>query len=91
MRSAALLPLALHPCLALRGSSRELGGRLQIVVGLTHNPDDEAQPSMEPFFRFEGERGFFDARLTLNPDDPLGFSFDDGRIQGHHLGGGGRL
>jgi hypothetical protein len=66
------------------------GLRFQLVV-LFSDADDDAQLALEPFFRADFGPGYVETRLTMNLDDPLGFAFDDGKVWGLHVGGGGRF
>jgi hypothetical protein len=43
-----------------------------------------------PFFRVQLEPAFFEARLTMNLDNPYGFAFDDG-VWAISLTAGGRF
>jgi hypothetical protein len=65
-----------------------LGARLPMVFVLT-NDADMAQLGFEPNARFDLGTAFVNARFTLNIDEPLGFSFDEGGIWGLHVGAGG--
>jgi hypothetical protein len=66
-----------------------LGARLPFIFVPTESGDDATQLAVEPYARFDIGRGFVATRFTLNIDDPLGFSFDEGKIWAIHLGGGG--
>lgn len=73
----------------LDASQRSLiGGRLPLVWVPTRDGDN-AFLAIEPFFRQQVGSGFFNTRLTLNLDEPLGFAFDDDGYWGLHVGGGG--
>jgi hypothetical protein len=65
-----------------------IGARLPMVFMLTDS-SDMAQLGFEPNARFDLGRAFINTRFTLNLDEPLGFSFDEGRVWGLHVGGGG--
>ncbi|MFW6051901.1 MAG: hypothetical protein ACODAU_12045 [Myxococcota bacterium] len=75
-----------------RSEHFSIGARMQLFWwALDDRPfigDDMAQMSLEPFLRVDFGRPFLHARLTMNLDEPFGFSFDDGGIWGLHLGGG---
>ncbi|MFW5920669.1 MAG: hypothetical protein ACOCUS_02425 [Polyangiales bacterium] len=80
-----------------RHQAVSFGARMQFVWLATKDEDDVLLDSMlqmalEPFFRINIGQGFIHTRLTMNLDDPFGWSFDDGPrdIWGLHLGGGGR-
>ena len=66
--------------------------RLRIVWFPTDTLGEEAQVSLEPFVRGVFDVGdasaFAELRLTMNLDDPLGFSFDQYKVWGIHLAGG---
>jgi hypothetical protein len=64
-----------------------LGARLGLYWAATEEGDN-AQLSFEPNFRQHFGKGFFQARFTVNVDQPAGFSFDPGGFWGLHLGGG---
>lgn len=64
-----------------------LGVRLGLFWVMTEEGDN-AQLSLEPNFRQHIGNGFFQARFTLNLDEPAGFSFDPGGFWAIHLGGG---
>jgi len=49
---------------------------------------DNEQFSFEPYIRGAFGPGFFLARITMNLDNPYGWSFDDGGVWGIHAGGG---
>jgi hypothetical protein len=67
-----------------------VGGRVPIWWMFTGDGDN-AQVAVEPYARFDLGSAFFNARLTLNIDEPLGFSFDDGGVWALHLGFGGAI
>lgn len=68
----------------------ELGLRLQLVTSL-NSEGDQAQLSLTPFVRVELGAGLLEARLTMNLDDELGFAFDEGKVWGLRVLGGGRF
>lgn len=74
---------------AWQGSLVRVGAALRFVW-LPTIDGDFFQMSLEPLLRI-GRRGFFETRLTVNLDNPAGFSFDDGGVWGWHLGGGGQF
>jgi len=49
---------------------------------------ENEQFSFEPYIRGAFGPGFFLARMTMNLDNPYGWSFDDGGVWGIHAGGG---
>ncbi len=66
------------------------GARLPFTWTPTESGSDSTFLSLEPFVRFDvSESAFLNARFTLNIDEPLGFSFDEGKVWALHLGGGG--
>lgn len=74
-----------------RGKRGAIGARFQLfwwAVDDTPFLDDMAQMSLEPFFRIDFGQPFLHGRLTINLDDPFGFSFDEGGVWALHLGGG---
>jgi hypothetical protein len=66
-----------------------LGARLPFHFIPTDSGDSATQLSFEPYARFDFDGAFLATRFTLNIDDPLGFSFDEGKIWAIHVGGGG--
>lgn len=66
-----------------------LGLRLPIAAVPTGGSGDNAQIALEPFVRVDVGDGFLNLRLTMNLDEPNGFAFDEGKIWGLHVGGGG--
>jgi hypothetical protein len=62
-----------------------VGGRLGEVWVIT---EGDSQLFLEPYFRAHFGPGFLTARFTLNLDDPYGFSFEEDKVWGLHLGGG---
>ena len=68
-----------------------LGLRPDPTLGEDADPlDDEGnQFAFEPYLLATIGSGFFLARFTYNIEEPLGPSFDDERIWGVHVGGGG--
>jgi hypothetical protein len=66
-----------------------LGVRLPIAAVPTADSGDNAQIALEPFFRVGLGAGFLNLRFTVNLDEPNGFAFDQGKIWGLHVGGGG--
>jgi hypothetical protein len=67
-----------------------LGARLPFTWIPTESGSDSTFLSFEPFVRFDlNESAFLNARFTLNIDEPLGFSFDEGKVWALHIGGGG--
>jgi hypothetical protein len=63
------------------------GLRLAGVFIPTADGENE-QFSFEPYVRGAFGSGFFLARVTLNLDEPYGFSFEEDEIWGLHAGGG---
>jgi hypothetical protein len=69
-----------------------LGARLPFTWFPTETGSFSTLLSFEPFMRFDvSDSAFLNARFTLNIDEPLGFSFDEGKYWGLHFGGGGRF
>jgi hypothetical protein len=67
-----------------------VGARLPFVWFPTESGSGATFVALEPYGRFDvSETAFVNARFTLNLDEPLGFSFDDGKIWALHFGGGG--
>jgi hypothetical protein len=67
-----------------------LGARVPFTWFPTESGSGATYLAFEPYGRFDvSETAFLNARFTLNIDEPLGFSFDDGKIWALHLGGGG--
>jgi hypothetical protein len=67
-----------------------LGARIPFTWIPTESGSDSTFLSFEPFVRFDvSESAFLNARFTLNIDEPLGFSFDEGKVWALHFGGGG--
>jgi hypothetical protein len=66
-----------------------LGVRLPIAAVPTADSGDNAQIALEPFVRVGLGAGFLNLRFTMNLDEPNGFAFDEGKIWGLHVGGGG--
>jgi hypothetical protein len=67
-----------------------IGGRFPFVWIPTESGSDSTYFGFEPYVRFDvSETAFLNARFTLNIDEPLGFSFDEGKIWSLHFGGGG--
>lgn len=67
----------------------DLGARLLLSIDSTELLLDSAQLSLEPYARFDFDRAFVSTRFTLNLDNPLGFSFDTGRLWGLSVALGG--
>ena len=65
-----------------------IGARLPFVWMFTETGDYATQLAFEPYARFDIDPGFIATRFTLNIDDPLGFSFDGGKLWAIHVGGG---
>ncbi len=65
----------------------EAGVRLQAAWLATLGGDD-FQLSVEPFVALDAGPAFARLRFTLNLDEPAGFSFDEQKVWGLHLGGG---
>lgn len=65
------------------------GARLSHLWWASNTPflDSFFQMAVEPFFRLDFGKPFIQTRLTINLNDPWGYSFD-GRIWGFHLGAG---
>jgi hypothetical protein len=67
-----------------------IGARLPFVWFPTETGSDATFLALEPYGRFDvSETAFVNARFTLNLDEPLGFSFDEGKVWALHIGGGG--
>jgi len=68
-----------------------IGLRTPLTLIMTSlDEDDFTLFSVEPYARFDLSRNaFLNVRFTLNIDEPLGFSFDEGKAWGLHVGGGG--
>jgi len=67
-----------------------VGARLPFVWFPTETGSSATYLALEPYGRFDvSDAAYLNARFTLNLDEPLGFSFDEGRIWALHLGGGG--
>jgi len=67
-----------------------IGGRFPFAWYPTESGASSTFLAFEPYGRFDvSDSAFLNARFTLNLDEPLGFSFDDGRIWALHFGGGG--
>ena len=80
--------IALAPGVAYWLSDKTLvGGRLPFFWLLSEEGDN-AQLAVEPYFRHYFSNIFLMGRFTLNIDEPGGFSFDDGKLWGLHLGAG---
>jgi hypothetical protein len=85
------LSLQLDPGVGFWASETVLvGGRFPIVWVPTSDGDN-AQVAVEPYARFDFGSAFFNARFTLNLDEPLGFGFDEGKIWALHVGFGAAL
>lgn len=66
------------------------GARLPFTWFPTESGSFATFLSFEPFIRADvSEAAFLNARFTLNIDEPLGFSFDEGKVWALHVGGGG--
>lgn len=80
---------------AYRSRSTRTGALLRVVTLLSGDGEDgeDTQLSVEPYLQFEMGSSFFRIALTLNLDQPFGFSFASGplKIWGLHLGGGTRF
>jgi hypothetical protein len=59
-----------------------------IPTSLDDENDDAALVALEPYARFNIGKGFLNARFTINLDEPYGFSFEEDKIWGLHVGGG---
>jgi hypothetical protein len=67
-----------------------IGGRFPFAWYPTESGSGATFFAFEPYGRFDvSESAFLNVRLTLNIDEPLGFSFDEGKIWALHFGGGG--
>jgi len=66
-----------------------VGLRVPFVFVPTQSGSSATYLAAEPYARFDVGPGFIATRFTLNIDQPLGFSFDDGKFWGAHVGGGG--
>jgi len=64
------------------------GVRAPMFWAATSSARDNAQVAIEPFFRGQLDSGFFDVRVTIPIDEPLGFAFERGKFWGLHFGGG---
>jgi hypothetical protein len=84
----AELALTLAPGVAFWVSPQTLIGARLGLFWLMTEEGDNAQLSFEPNFRQYFGEAFFQARFTLNIEQPAGFSFDPGGFWGLHLGGG---
>jgi hypothetical protein len=85
------LSIQLTPGIGVYASETVLvGARVPFVWFPTESGSFATFLAFEPYGRFDiGESAFLNARFTLNIDEPLGFSFDEGKIWSLHLGGGG--
>ena len=67
-----------------------IGARLPFVWFPTQSGSGATFLAFEPYGRFDvSDTAFVNARFTVNIDEPLGFSFDEGKIWALHVGGGG--
>ena len=75
---------------AYRSRSTRTGLVLRVVDMLSGGDGDNTQFSVEPYLRFELAPGFFRIALTVNLDEPFGFSFESGpsKLWCLHVGGG---
>lgn len=81
---------------AYRSRSTRTGLKLHVVTQLGGDDepgDDNSQISLEPYLLFDVGDGFFKIALTINLDDPFGFSFgtEPFDVWGIHVGGGSRF
>jgi hypothetical protein len=84
----AAIELTLAPGLGFWATPATLlGVRLGLFWVMTEEGDN-AQLSLEPNFRQYFGDAFIQGRLTLNLDEPAGFSFQPGGFWGIHFGGG---
>ena len=67
-----------------------VGGRVP-VAWIPTSEGDNAQIAIEPYTRIDFGSAYFNARFTVNIDEPLGFAFDEGKIWALHLGFGGAI
>jgi hypothetical protein len=76
--------------LGFRSKVVAVGARLSHVWSIAEMPflGSFFQMALEPFLRLDFGKPFLHARLTMNLNNPWGFSFDPGGIWGLHLGGG---
>lgn len=65
-----------------------LGLRAPVALIPTNVDNDGTLLALEPYFRYDLAAGFLNARFSMNLDEPYGFSFDEGRFWGLHVGGG---
>jgi hypothetical protein len=67
-----------------------IGGRLSHLWWASNTPmlDRFFQLALEPFIRVDLGKPFIQARLTMNLNNPWGYSFDGGGIWGVHIGAG---
>jgi hypothetical protein len=68
-----------------------LGIRLPVTIiptSFDQGNDDVALVALEPYARLTLGKGFLNARFTMNLDEPYGFSFEENKIWGLHVGGG---
>lgn len=66
-----------------------VGLRLPFTWVPTESGDSATFFAIQPYGRFDIGRGFLDASLVLNVDDPYGFAFDEGKFWAIRFGGGG--
>jgi hypothetical protein len=84
------LSIQLNPSFGYFASDTALVGlRLPFIWMPTQSGDSATQLALEPYARFDFDPAFINTRFTLNLDDPLGFSFDEGKVWAIHVGGGG--
>jgi hypothetical protein len=65
-----------------------LGARLPFIWTVTDSSSIGTLLAFEPYIRYDLEQAFLNTRFTLNLDEPLGFSFDEGKIWAWYAGGG---
>jgi len=68
-----------------------LGIRVPVTIAPTsfdEENDDAALVALEPYARLTLGKGFLNARFTMNVDEPYGFSFEENKFWGLHVGGG---
>lgn len=65
-----------------------VGGLRMPLWWLMTESGDNAQLALEPFVRGDIDNFFVNGRFTVNLDEPLGFSFEEGKVWALHLGGG---
>lgn len=84
------LTMLLAPGVAVDAKILMFGLRLPVnlVPTATGVSEDGAQVNLEPYARLNVGPLFASTRFIMNLDEPLGFSFDTGRVWGLHFAGG---